>query len=124
MRYRVYDKKDKQFYEVKPNRNRSEVMTDTVGFIDGKFMSTNKTYPFLAAEINTGITDINNREIYVGDIIKIQGEKMNILYVVDSLEQFYCDLQYFDDIKTLKILGNRHENGDLIKWLKILRPNF
>ena len=87
----------------------------TVGFIDGKFMSTNKTYPFLAAEINTGITDINNREIYVGDIIKIQGEKMNILYVVDSLEQFYCDLQYFDDIKTLKILGNRHENGDLIK---------
>jgi len=79
----------------------------------------------------TGLTDKNGKEIYEGDIVKVNNDYAKVFQVPDVCEiQFYCGcfnlgdtlkpIQYFvraeDTSKSfLEIIGNIYELPDLLK---------
>lgn len=63
----------------------------------------------------TGFLDSEGKEVYEGDILEIyiQGDKQVSAYIVNSIEEFYFDLNREDSyyrITAYKLLGNIFEN--------------
>ena len=81
----------------------------------------------------TGLYDIDGKEIFEDDICKVtetfvnnNGEKRTEVYIMlvrykDYKFEFYSqttnprDLQYINDFCTVKVIGNFHDNYDLLK---------
>ena len=122
-KFRFWDKKEKEYF--------------TCGDIDYK-SGIFKTYPFrtyngcfgyknIVAEQCTGLKDKNGRLIYAGDILgnkdfmsdvallKYSNEKCCYILERRSVDEFFN--KWWAD--RLMVIGNIHENKELLKWQKI-----
>jgi len=68
----------------------------------------------------TGVKDIDNEEVYKDDILEIWigSIKQDNYYIVNDLRELYFEM-YRDDlyyrISKIKIVGNKHQNPELMK---------
>ena len=102
------------------------------------FTLVNDTYVFIKVIPDTvgqftGLTDVDGNEIFEDDICKVtetfvnnNGEKRTEVYIMlvrykNYKFEFFSpltiprDIQYIDDFCTIKVIGNIHDNHDLLK---------
>lgn len=116
-KFRFWDKKEKEYF--------------TCGKIDHKSGIT-KTYPYrtyewclehknIIAEQCTGLKDKNGKLIYEGDWLKTKdGYYCYVVWFdgfwwVKSLPSEAMDLEYSEFYKECEVIGNIHENTDLLE---------
>ena len=71
-----------------------------------------------------GLTDINGKEIFEGDVIKatyvnnigVEVEAIKVLGVVYFNYGAYCvDGYYFKELNNLEVIGNKYENPEILE---------
>ena len=67
----------------------------------------------------TGINDLDNNEVYEGDILKVevQGWWQDNLYVAKDLREFYTEMNkdiHYYRFSSVQVIGNIYENPDLL----------
>ena len=80
----------------------------------GDFLD-NKRYD---VEQFTGLTDVNGKDIYVGDIVKNERNESHVVSLILHAGCFAIGDYYFKSIgagKILEIIGNVHTNAELLE---------
>lgn len=71
-------------------------------------------YTYLLIEQYTGVKDANGKEIYEGDIIKMLPDSLNGEEIVEVKWRNEGFWGYFNAFDNCEIIGNIHENPELI----------
>lgn len=111
---------DKKYDVISVNTDGTAILKKgglVVRYIDGKWQSAN-----IILEQYTGFKDFDGKEIYEGDIISIDDDKIGVIefvyggwYVNSSYN--YSSLSEFEGVNNVVIVGNIHENEELLKEL-------
>ncbi|MCF2624970.1 hypothetical protein I6E17_02110 [Fusobacterium perfoetens] len=124
MKYRVWDKKEKQFIEnvfVMPN-GRLLMFTNYHSFnSEWDFIDDEGRYIILEC---SGFKDKNGKYIYNGDIIKYTFIKKSFFYEVEYNDSWLLSNKYenvnisFAFKSRLEIIGNIYENPELLENIR------
>ena len=111
IKFRAWDKTNKKYLYFEGIFNKRPY-TETSSFPQ---YDSSPQYHDLDIEPYMGIKDIENVEIYKGDILEIymQHYKQKKPYVIDDIHEFYSDYYQTDmyyAITSMKVIGNTHEN--------------
>ncbi len=123
IRFRAWDKKAKCFYYFSLKELWAEGCEAQLSELnDPKHLALNTDYPYEEEEQYTDKKDRDGEEIYQGDLLEysMEGIKQTPPYMVEDTRWFYLDIHTLDNYmrieeKSLKIIGNIHENPELLE---------
>lgn len=135
IKFRVWDKYKKQMYPISSidyDIFSQEIRIIAVGHRNGMCTSYNKNHNSEKCDITalelmqyTGIHDIKGKEIYEGDIVKVDNIDLAIIYFDDDrmawgikpINEFYFDSPLLSENISLelRVIGNIYDNSDLLK---------
>ena len=119
---RYYDESDEESYMIVPNGNvtyTSEAYEEDDVWFNDTTSATND----VIVEQYTGLKDKNDKEIYEGDVVNIQGIKYYVdfehggfWFNNDNLKwKANRPFTHFQEINDTEVIGNVHENADLLE---------
>ena len=124
IKFRAWDKEKKRMYAdvgIFPFPWNERTQNSSWSFsADGT--TVNPSHENIALMQYTGLKDKNGKEIYEGDKLEVYmgKDKQKPPHVVGDICEFYFDLNTTDSYmriqeKSLKIIGNIHENPELLE---------
>ncbi len=135
IKFRIWDKYEKQMYPISSidyDIFSQEIRIIAIGHKNGMCTSYNKNHNSEKCDITalelmqyTGIHDIKGKEIYEGDIVKVDNIDLAIIYFDDDrmawgikpINEFYFDSPLLSENISLelRVIGNIYDNSDLLK---------
>lgn len=125
IKFRAWDKKNKEMVDV---LGLSWFWIDVEGISEMIIGTKNNTQRITKYGIRdfilmrfTGIHDKNGREIYEGDILKLNSELFDLKDEIFIVDNFYYDVCYLnsfnnvDENDSIEVVGNIYENPELLK---------
>ena len=118
-KFRVWDKTTKKFLEVDKDNPFRYIDTSTNALYN---LSEIIQYDRFIIQQWTGLKDINNKDIYEGDIFKSKRSKWDVVEFVDGRfranlkgARLYDLYELFEENGAPEVIGNVFENKDLLK---------
>jgi uncharacterized phage protein (TIGR01671 family) len=111
LKFRAWSVNNKQMYYATPYRGYIKSNGNWWGLYNGDDVEVASSVNDILMQ-STGLKDKNGKEIYTGDIINI-----SFYTIVVSLRYFYQFIAKMKPkhIEGIEIIGNIHENGELLK---------
>ena len=122
IKFRAWDKKTKCYWDVEHINFVSGNIVCDMGWADKaetqRWNALLKQGEYIL-EQSTGLFDMNGVEIFEGDIVKYNTDDLGVIstylggFIVESYKHDYFE-HIGEVVGEMKIIGNIHENGDLL----------
>jgi len=118
IKFRAFDKENGEWIYAEPIYG---FFPSVGGLTDAEYKLMNDEDRFGDIQQFTGLKDKNGKEIYEGDVVKDEFDNKNKVqhdqgYVGDDRAVFYhTGFEFHGDPDKLEIIGNIHENPELVK---------
>ena len=131
LKFRAWDKTHEVYYDVSGINIRNNKIVIFMGYSQQRECLVEIDFDEVVVEQYTCLRDVNGTEIYVGDLIEVPNDYDTYRMMAGCIREVYFkDGSYrlkpldnfhnqrghlIDDCNDLKVIGNIHENGDLLK---------